>query len=37
MNNIPKGWEKVELSEILEISKSRFNPKTSSENKKCIM
>ena len=36
MNDIPKGWEKVELSEILEISKSKFNPKTSNENKKCI-
>jgi len=31
-----KEWRKMELSHILEISKSKFNPKTTNENKKCI-
>ncbi|MCB4764086.1 MAG: restriction endonuclease subunit S [Sulfurovum sp.] len=29
-------WQKIELSNILEISKNKFNPKSSNENKKCI-
>jgi type I restriction enzyme S subunit len=33
---IPEEWKRVELSNIFEISKNKFNPKNSNENKKCI-
>jgi type I restriction enzyme S subunit len=33
---IPQEWEKLELSKLIEISKLKFNPKNTDENKKCI-
>ncbi|MCB4782524.1 MAG: restriction endonuclease subunit S [Sulfurovum sp.] len=31
-----EGWRKIELSDVFEISKNKFNPKTTNKNEKCI-